>query len=402
MVRMRTLAIGVTFAVALAGLGAQAPSAPAFEVDPFWPKPLPNHWLLGSITGVSIDATNQLWVVHRGAMSLNARTEIGLAANPPTAEGCCLPAPQVLRFDPGGNVVAHWGGPGAGYDWPLSPGAITADAAGHIWIAASGPGEPQPGAGRGRGRGGAPAPPETAAPAADAHVIKFALDGKPILQIGKAGKTGDSNSTTAMNRPTAVDVDAAAREVYVADGIGNRRIVVFDSETGAYKRHWGAYGARPDDTDIGAYDPAAPPAKQFRVPSCVKLSRDGLVYVCDRRNDRIQVFRRDGTFVKEAFVAKETRGEGSVWSLAFSNDQQQQFVYVADGSNQRVWILRRDTLDVVSSFGAGGRWPGHFYGVGSVAVDRQGNVYTGEALEGKRVQKFVFKGPGRPNRKEPR
>jgi len=233
-------------------------------------------------------------------------------------------------------------------------------------------------------------------------VLKFSSSGRFLLQIGKAGRTGDSTSTTGLNRPAAVDVDVAASEVYVADGVINRRIVVFDSETGAYKRHWGAYGARPEDVDIGPYDPAAPPAKQFRVPACVKLSRDGIVYVCDRRNNRLQVFRKDGTFVKEAVVAKETRGQGSVWAIAFSSDPRQQFVYVADGSNQKVWVLQRDTLAVVSSIGAGGRWPGYFYGVGSVAVDSAGNVYTGETYEGKRLQKFVFKGPGRPNAKEQR
>jgi DNA-binding beta-propeller fold protein YncE len=227
-------------------------------------------------------------------------------------------------------------------------------------------------------------------------VLKFSSAGKLLLQIGKAGQTGDSNSTTGMHRPTAVEVDAAANEVYVADGVVNRRIVVFDAKTGAYKRHWGAYGAKPDDTKMAPYDPAAPPAKQFSVPSCVKLSRDGQVYVCDRRNNRIQVFRKDGTFVKEAVIAKDTRGEGAVWSIAFSNDPQQRTLYVADGSNQKVWVLQRDTLKVTSSFGAGGRWPGHFYGVGSIAVDSRGTVYTGETYEGKRVQKFT-PGAGRSN-----
>jgi DNA-binding beta-propeller fold protein YncE len=300
----------------------------------------------------------------------------------------------VLRFDSSGKVVSYWKGPGEGYDWPQSPGGMTVDARGNVWIAAAGPPDPLPGA----RRGAAPTPP----PPTDAHVLKFSADGRFLLQIGKAGQTGDSNSTSALNRPTAVDVDAAANEVYVADGIANRRIVVFDAATGAYKRHWGAYGTKPDDTDIGPYDPGAPAAKQFRVPACVRLSKDGLVYVCDRRNDRIQVFRKDGTFVKEAFIAKETRGEGSVWALAFSNDSQQRSIYVADGSNQKVWVLRRETLEVTSSFGAGGRWPGHFYGVGSIAVDSAGNVYTGEALEGKRVQKFAPGGAGRSNAKEQR
>ena len=388
----RTLTIGVALAGTFTVLGAQRADAPGFQVDPFWPKPLPDHWILGSITGIALDSRDHLWIVHRGASSLNARTEIGLASSPPSAEACCLPAPSVLHFDPAGNVVGHWKGAGEGYEWPQSPGGMTVDTKGNVWIAGAGPADPLPGA---RGRGAA-----TTAPPTDAHVLKFAADGRFLLQIGRAGQTGDSNSTTALNRPSAVEVDTTAKEVYVADGVASRRIVVFDAETGAYKRHWGAYGAKPDDADIGPYDPAAPPAKQFRVPGCVRLSKDGLVYVCDRRNDRVQVFRKDGTFVKEAFIAKETRGEGSVWAIAFSNDPQQRSVFVADGSNQKVRVLRRDTLEVSSSFGAGGRWPGHFYGVGSIAVDSAGNVYTGETYEGKRVQKFTRAGAGRSNAKE--
>jgi hypothetical protein len=391
----RGLTIGAALAATIVVVAAQRPDTPAFQVDPFWPKPLPEHWLLGSVTGIAIDSRDNLWLVHRGAASLNARTEIGLASTPPTAEACCRPAPLVLRFDSAGNVLGSWKGPGDGYQWPQSPGGIAVDAKGNVWIAGSGP-VPSTGGGRGRNTNAAPAPP----PPTDAHVLKFAPDGRFLLQIGKAGQTGDSNSTTSMHRPTAVEVDATANEVYVADGIVNRRIVVFDAETGAYKRHWGAYGAKPDDADIGPYDPAAAPAKSFRVPSCVKLAKDGLVYVCDRRNDRLQVFRKDGRFVKEAVIAKETLGEGSVWSVAFSNDPQQRFIYVADGSNQKVWLLRRDTLQVVSSFGAGGRWPGHFFGVGSIAVDSRGNVFTGETYEGKRVQKFAPKTAGRSNPKE--
>lgn len=396
MVWARMGVIGVTVAVMTTLMRAQGPQAPTFQVDPFWPRPLPNHWLLGSVTGVAVDAQNHVWVVHRGGVSLHARTEMSAASNPPTAQECCVPAPQVLRFDPAGRVVAQWGGPGEGYDWPQSPGAIAVDAKGNVWIAASGPGEPQLG---GRGRGANPAP---ATPPPDGHVLKFSSEGRFLLQIGKPGRPADSHSATALRRPTAIAVDAVVGEVYVADGLDSRRIVVFDSETGRYKRHWGAYGTKPDDVDIGAYDPAAAPAKQFRVPSCVQLSKDGFVYVCDRRNNRIQVFRKDGTFVKETIVAKSTLGEGSTWSVAFSRDPQERFLYVADGSNQKVWVLERGSLNVVSTIGSGGRLAGQFYGVGSVAVDSSGNVYTGETYEGKRVQRFVFKGLGPATAKEER
>ncbi len=355
--------------------------APIFKVDPLWPKPLPNHWVLGSVTGVAVDARDHIWITHRGADSLG-NNEKGAILNPPT--GCCVPAPQVLEFDQAGNLISHWGGPGKGFEWPQSTGAISIDHKGNVWIAAAG--QPEPAAGRG-------AAPTTPRPQ-DAHVIKFSRTGQFLLQIGRAGKVEGGDSKTGLNRPAGARVDPATNEVYVADGFGNRRVVVFDADTGAYKRHWGAYGEKPDDASLGPYDPNATPAKQFRAVSGAAIAKDGLVYVCDRQNDRIQVFEKNGKFVKEAFVSKTTLGDGSVWDIAFSHDPQQRFLYVADGHDKKVFILRRDSLEVVSSFGAGGRMPGQFYGVGSIAVDSKGNVYTGENYEGKRVQKFVYKGLG--------
>jgi sugar lactone lactonase YvrE len=371
-------------------------------VDPLWPRPLPNHWVLGSVTGVAVDSKDHIWIVHRGADSLG-NNEKGAILSPPT--GCCVPAPPVLEFDQAGNLLGHWGGPGQGFDWPQSTGGITVDHKGNVWIAAAGlpeaagartqPASPDD-AGR---RAGTPAAPAAAATAPtprppDAQVIKFSSTGQFLLQIGHAGKVENSESTTGLNRPAGVRVDPATNEVYIADGIGNHRVAVFDADTGAYKRHWGAYGDKPDDKSLGAYDPGAPPAKQFRTVSCAAVSKDGLVYVCDRQNDRIQVFKKDGKFVTEATVSKTTLGDGSVWDLAFSPDPQQRFIYVADGHDKKVFVLRRDTLEIVSSFGDGGRLPGQFYGVGSIAVDSKGNVYTGETYEGKRVQKFLYKGMG--------
>jgi hypothetical protein len=383
-------ALALAAAITLIPLSAQrAPSpVPTFQVDPLWPKPLPNHWILGSVTGVSVDAQDHIWLVHRGMDSLTARTEAGTGTNPPTAESCCAPAPFVLEFDQAGTLLSSWGGPGQGYDWPRTPAGIAVDPKGNVWIAGT---AQQPAAMAGRG----PLPPS------DAQILKFMRDGRFLLQVGHPGKIEGSFSRTTLNRPAGFAFDEAAREVYVGDGIENKRVAVFDSETGAYKRHWGAYGHSTNEAPFPTYDPSSPPDTQFHTVSCVRIARDGLVYVCDRKNDRVQVFKKDGTFVKEGFVSKSTLGEGSAWDVAFSNDPQQRFLYVADGADQKVWVLRRDTLDVVSSVGAGGRWPGHFYGVGNIAVDSKGNLYTGETYEGKRLQKFVFKGLGTPAGEKP-
>jgi DNA-binding beta-propeller fold protein YncE len=348
---------------------AGAVQAPIFEVDPFWPKPLPNHWVLGSSVGVTVDPRDHVFIVHRGAMSLNERTEIGLASNPRTAEACCLSAPPILEFDPAGNLVGHWGGPGAGYEWPASNHGITADDKGNVWIGGNAD--------------------------KDAHIVKFTRDGRFLMQFGRQGKNTGSNDPENFGQVAKIFVDPKANEAYVADGYGNKRVVVIDADTGKFKRYWGAYGNKPDDTDLGRYNPDAPPAQQFRTPvHCAELANDGLVYVCDRPNDRIQVFRKDGTFVKETFIAKRTLGDGSVWDIAFSRDPRQKYLYLADGKNEKVYILDRDSLAILTTFGDGGRQPGQFFGVHSIATDSKGNIYTTETYEGKRLQKFVYKGLG--------
>ena len=382
---------------AFVSLAAQAKAtAPAVAVDPLWPKPFPqkNAWILGSVTGVTVDAQDHIWVVHRGVDSLQTN-EKGPALEP-WASSCCFAAPQILAFDAAGNLISHWEPKsGTGYDWPHDPAGIAVDDQGNVWVAGGLPASSLPAA---RGRGPAPAagaPPArgAAAPAApapaDAQILKFDKTGKFVLQIGKGGKAEGSDSTTGLNKPGGVAVDSAAHEVYVADGFGNHRIAVFDATTGAFKRSWGAYGEKPTDADPGAYDPIAAPSKQFHTVSCVKIAKDGMVYVCDRQNDRIQVFQKNGKFVKEAFVSKTTTGDGSVWDIAFSPDQR--VLFVADGHDKKVWMLDRASLETIGSFGDGGRYPGLFYGVGSVAVDSKGNVYTGETFDGKRVQKFVKK-----------
>jgi DNA-binding beta-propeller fold protein YncE len=226
-------------------------------------------------------------------------------------------------------------------------------------------------------------------------VMKFTQDGKFLMQIGKAGASKGSNDTENLGLPAKTYVDPKTNELYVADGYGNKRVIIYDAETGAFKRYWGAYGHKPDDAPMPRYKPDDPPAQQFRNPvHCAELSHDGLVYVCDRPNDRIQVFKPDGTFVKEKVLYKNTLGDGSVWDIAFSKDKDQKYIYLADGANEKVHILDRDSLDVITSFGDGGRQPGEFYAVHSIATDSKGNIFTTETYRGQRVQKFVYRGVG--------
>ena len=391
----RNTYIGAIFGLALLTLGiassvlqrkaaveAAGVQAPAFEVDPFWPKPLPNHWLIGMTIGVSVDAQDHVWIVHRqGSLEPG---ELHAAANPPLAQ-CCAAAPPVLEFDQAGSLLRHWGGPGQGYDWPNSNHGITIDYKGNVWIGGNGRG-PQGGGGDNEGQVGG-------GRFYDNMVLKFTQDGQFLMQIGKPNQSKGSNDVENLRLPAKTFIDKDANEVYVADGYGNHRVIVYDADTGKYKRHWGAYGHKPEDTDLGKYDPDAPPAQQFRNPvHCAEISNDGLLYVCDRVNDRIQVFHKDGTFVKEGFVEKRTLGSGSAWDIAFSKDPKQTFIYLADGENDRIHILLRDTLEVLTTFGEGGRQPGEFYGPHSIATDSKGNIYVTETYRGQRVQKFVYKG----------
>jgi DNA-binding beta-propeller fold protein YncE len=227
----------------------------------------------------------------------------------------------------------------------------------------------------------------------DNMVLKFTQEGKFLMQIGKPGRSKGSNDLENLRLPAKLTIDPKANELYVADGYGNHRVIVFDADTGKYKRHWGAYGKRPDDVDQGPYNPSGPPPQQFRNPvHCAELSVDNMLYVCDRVNDRVQVFKPDGTYIKEMFYNKETLGSGSAWDIAFSKDPQQKYIYLADGENDKVHIIERQSLELLTSFGDGGRQPGLFYGVHSIAVDSKGNIYTTETYRGQRVQRFMYKG----------
>jgi DNA-binding beta-propeller fold protein YncE len=397
LIRSRNFLIGAGFVVSLAALAAcqamlqhdgaaqasQGLKAPRYVVDPLWPKPLPNHWVLGSTIGVSVDADDHIWIIHRGAPTLSIHEkQIDLNKG-----DCCTAAPPVLEFDQAGNLLRHWGGPGPGYEWPDSNHGIFVDYKGNVWIGANG--------------------------GADSEILKFTKDGKFLLQVGKkgvrrvagaaagsgegavAGFRGDSTDLTNFGRVAKIFVDPKENEAYIADGYLNKRVAVLDADTGKMKRYWGAYGHKPDDAPVPAYDPSQPHDQQFRNPvHCADMSVDRLIYVCDRENDRLQVFTAAGEFVKEAYFHTNTEGDGSVWDVAFSHDPQQQFIFIADGVNDKVRIIDRQTLQEVTNFGDGGRQPGEFHAVHSIATDHEGNLYTTETYEGKRVQRFLLKGVG--------
>jgi DNA-binding beta-propeller fold protein YncE len=355
---------------------------PTFRIDPFWPKPLPNRWIIGSVAGVAVDSRDHVWITHRPS-----------TLQPNETRSIWKAAPPVLEFDADGNLVSSWGGPGAGYDWPQLEHGIYVDEKDNVWL----------------GGGGEK----------DAHILKFTRAGKFTMQIGRAGQGRGSNDTENLGAPAGMVVDAAANELYVADGYVNHRVIVFDATTGMYKRHWGAYGKTPDDgffTRAGEklpgpfrgvvqnenkpsqYDPNGPPSPQFRIVHAVRISKDGLVYVCDRTNNRLQVFRKDGTFLREVVIARETLGSGSVWDVGFSTDPAQAFLFINDGTNQLIYVLDRQSLQIVSTFGGAGHWAGQFYGAHVLAVSSKGDLFIGETYDGKRIQKFTSAGLGAPSK----
>ena len=353
----------------VAAAEATPPKVPQYKVEITWPKlPLPNKWALGELGGLFVDAGDHVWIVQRPGTLVPY--EKAAALDPPTAS-CCFPAPPVIEFDPQGNVVRAWGGPGKGYDWPQSEHGVYVDYKGNVWIG-----------------GNATRPGKNGEPA-DGMVLKFSHTGKFLLQIGHAGPSKGSLDTTQLSGVSDVAVDPQTNEVFVADGYGNHRIIVFDADSGAFKRMWGAYGKPPTDEPVGPYNPAAPIARQFRNVHCVKLARDGLVYVCDRDNDRMQVFKRDGTFVAEYLYGRETRPPGTVGHVGFWPDGSQSMLVVADLGNFQLRLVRRDNGAVLSTFGHFGNYAGQLNRLHQVAFDSKGNLYTAEAA-GRRVQKWTI------------
>jgi len=362
----------VVLALAVAAC-AQNPSstvgeAPSFRVDPAWPRALPEEngvqLVLGQVAGIAVDDRNgHVWIVHRPSTLL--ADEWDAKAARPVTHRCCKSAPPVVEFDAAGNYLRGWGPAEAKLEWPKSEHGIYIDPQGNVWIAGNGE--------------------------EDNQILKFTPEGKFLMQIGRAGKSEGSNSRTQLGRPAHMMMDPKSSELYVADGYGNHRVVVFDARSGAYRRHWGAYGAEPSDEKQAAYEPSAAPARQFGNPvHCVRLSNDGRVYVCDRVNNRIQVFEPTGRFVQEFRVEPLTRANGAVWDMVLSHDAAQKYLYVADGANGRVYILERATGRSLGAFGRTGRMAGEFKWVHNIAIDRQGNLYTSEVGFGRRAQKFTL------------
>ena len=325
---------------------------PRFEVDPSWPM-LPNDWVLGSVASVDVDSRDHVWVYHRPRSVDEAEQ-----ANS---------APAVLEFDAEGDFVQAWGGPGDGYDWPSNEHGIEVDDQGYVWLGGNG-GDPN----------------------SDDMVLKFTRDGEFVMQIGGRGTSGGNTDTDNLRRPAEAAIYRATNEVFLADGYGNRRVIVFDADSGEYKRMWGAFENEPleaSDEQPPSDDVLGP--LQFGTVHGIEVSNDGLVYVADRDLNRIQVFSIDGAYETQAFVNRDANAN-SVAGLAFSPDPEQQFLYVADLGNNHIHILDRQTLSVLNSFGRQGPEPGQFGGVHHIATDSRGNLYTAEAQEGRRAQKLLL------------
>jgi sugar lactone lactonase YvrE len=340
---------------------AQAPktaAAPRFQVDPSWPRDMKDNWILGAVTGVFVDARDHVWVTH--LPETLTEEETSQVQKPPIGT-CCMPAPTVIELDQAGNVVQGWGDPSQDISvYPRNPHGIFVDHNNFVWIGTY----------------------------MHHRVMKFTREGKHLMTIGEYDKNAGSNDTTLLGGPAGIWVDPKTNEVFIADGYRNRRVIVFDGASGKYLRHWGAYGAAPDDTQKNANDPETP-NKQFSTVHGLTGSRDGLIYVADRRGNRIQVFDQKGKFIREKIIAPRTLASGSAFIPVLSPDRDQQWLYMADGTNHKIWMLRRSDLEVVGEFGRGGRQLGQMLRPHGMSADSKGNLYVGEASTGRRVQRFT-------------
>lgn len=415
----RNFALATTAFCALSIAASAAPKdatknapkdVPVYKVDPFWPKPLPNKWLMQGVPVMVVDKDDHIWVMNR-PRDVNP-DETGAASNPPRTD-CCIAAPAVLEFDTEGNLLKGWGGPGYVPGWPAEgnprPGAgaehgILVDREGNVWISGSARGD---------------------------TIMKFTGDGKLLWEFGHRGprpKPGEAAPPVKQNNqntdvfPTGIfffDLDEDAKEIYIVDA---KRVLVYGYD-GQFKRGWGGHGiplSEIDNDPTPAYDwkSGPPPDQKQFAPAlhCVHFSTDGLVYVCERGSNRIQVFTKEGKFVSSFFVHPSTPSRGSecggpgstmfgmcgtTYNLTFSHDAGEKYVMIADGTNDKVWIHDRKTGELAGSIGDNGRMAGYFHWIDAIAIDSVGNLYTGEVDTGKRVQKFVLLNGDKTKRPRP-
>jgi len=338
-------------------------ATPTFEVDPTWPT-IPNAWQFGQVASVAVDGDDHVWILQRpGTLEPEEQDRA---------------APPVLEFDQAGGLVQAWGGPGERYEWPTSEHGVYVDSKGYVWIGGNGE--------------------------SDHQILKFTRAGEFVMQIGRAGQSQGNSDTQNLNRPADAFVHADTNELFVADGYGNRRVIVFDADTGAFKRMWGAFGNAPSDAapDPALADEDEQGAPQFVQPvHAARVSKDGFVYVSDRGGKRVQVFTLDGAYVRQVFIGRECVapdcGNGTTAaSTAFSTDPAQQFLYVGNRSQAKVMVFDRKSLTLLDSFGQWGSAPGDFGTLHHMAADSSGNLYVTEvtplAPENRRVQKFAWLG----------
>jgi hypothetical protein len=336
---------------------------PEFNVDPTWPT-IPDNWVLGEVTSISVDRNDNIWVLH-------------VPQSIPEDQRANA-APPVLEFDASGNLLKSWGGPENGSEWLGREHGIFVDDNDFVWIG---------------GRAGWPR--VTAPGVSDDMIMKFTMTGELVMQIGHSGQSTGNLDTQNVHQATDVFVDTEAREVYVADGYGNKRIIVFDSETGEFKRMWGAFGNSPPATfeaNVPTPQPQTTPEgpPEFGLPHAIKVSNDGVVYLADRINNRIQMFTREGEFLRQVRVTNEDDSVVSVPAgFAFSPDPEQQFLYVVDSGPMRVVFFDRNTMMQIGAVGTRGANPGEFDIVHHMAVDSSGNLYTAEIVNNRRAQKFM-------------
>ena len=382
---MAIAALGLLTVLATARLAIRAAQnstttvgVPTFEVDPTWPR-LPNNWVIGDPSSIAVDPHDNVWVLHR------PRTV--------PADKKDHAAPPILKFDKNGKFLQAWGGPSEQWEWPDTEHGIYVDYKDHVWIG-----------------GNNPVAQLRLTPRAADMLLKFTAKGRLVMQIGRRDQSQGNKDVKNLHEPADVQVIQKTKEAVIADGYGNRRVIVLDADTGAFKRMWGAFGNEPLDAPgpqqanpqaRGAGAPAAqPPPRDFDGPGppqwgivhAVRVSNDGLVYVADRGNSRVQVFTLDGKYQTQVFVNRRDKSAATACGLALSSDPQQTYLYVSDFGNGHVWILDRRALSVLGHFGEQGSEPGNFRNAHHMATDSKGNLYTAEVSPGSRVQKFIFKG----------